>query len=207
MFCAACGTKLSDGEKFCHSCGEPSEVTNAQSQIEKCKCNHCDQHIEFEGKMAGTTIQCPSCGVDTQLYISQKALEPVSPATSVKINAPVSEIPKLSEAKSPPPNIQTASTPAQSVRSRGIYIILGILLGLLGIHDFYGGRYKEGAIILCLTYSGLLIFHKFTVPPEFFLGSFFVGLKYSLPILISFILVVVEICTIKKDGEGRPFTM
>ena len=198
MFCAACGTKLSDGEKFCHSCGEPSEVTNAQSQIEKCKCNHCDQHIEFEGKMAGTTIQCPSCGVDTQLYISQKALEPVSPATSVKINAPVSEVPKLSEAKSPPPNIQTASTPAQSVRSRGIYIILGILLGLLGIHDFYGGRYKEGAIILCVTCSGFLF-------NLFYAGNMLNSV--SCPFLISFIIVVSEVCSVKTDGEGKPFTV
>ena len=198
MFCAACGTKLSDGEKFCHSCGEPSEVTNAQSQIEKCKCNHCDQHIEFEGKMAGTTIQCPSCGVDTQLYISQKALEPVSPATSVKINAPVSEVPKLSEAKSPPPNIQTASTPAQSVRSRGIYIILGILLGLLGIHDFYAGRYKEGAIILCVTCSGFLF-------NLFYAGN--VLNSVSCPFLISFILIVYEVCSVKTDGEGKSFAV
>ena len=131
MFCVKCGTKLSDAEKFCHSCGEPSgssernpsEATNTQSQIEKSN---------------------------------------------------------------------------QSIRNRGIYIILGILLGLLGIHDFYAGRYKEGATILCVTCSGFLF-------NLFYAGNMLNSV--SCPFLISFIIVVSEVCSVKTDGEGKPFTV
>jgi hypothetical protein len=86
----------------------------------------------------------------------------------------------------------------QSIRNRGIYIILGILLGLLGIHDFYAGRYKEGAIILCVTCSGFLF-------NLFYAGNMLNSV--SCPFLISFIIVVSEVCSVKTDGEGKPFTV
>src|SRR5436309_13790350 len=38
-----------------------------------------------------------------------------------------------------------------SVKSRGIFIILGLLLGLLGIHNFYAGYYVKGAMQLIIT--------------------------------------------------------
>tara|TARA_Y100001934_G_scaffold59416_1_gene73612 strand:- start:1325 stop:2377 length:1053 start_codon:yes stop_codon:yes gene_type:complete len=40
-------------------------------QLVKCICNHCDQHIEFERKDTGETINCPSCNLDTILYIPE----------------------------------------------------------------------------------------------------------------------------------------
>ena len=86
----------------------------------------------------------------------------------------------------------------QSIRNRGIYIILGILLGLLGIHDFYAGRYKEGAIILCVTCSGFLF-------NLLYAGNVLNDL--SCPFFISFILIVYEVCSVKTDDEGKPFTV
>ncbi|HEV7405142.1 MAG TPA: DUF4339 domain-containing protein [Chthoniobacteraceae bacterium] len=35
--------------------------------------------------------------------------------------------------------------------SRGAYVMLGIFLGLLGLHNFYAGRFREGAIQMVLT--------------------------------------------------------
>ena len=36
-------------------------------------------------------------------------------------------------------------------RNRGIYIILGLLFGLVGFHSFYAGYHKRGLIQLILT--------------------------------------------------------
>jgi len=42
---------------------------------EKCICNHCDQHLEFDKSMVDTEVPCPSCGMDTQLYIPSISLD------------------------------------------------------------------------------------------------------------------------------------
>lgn len=34
----------------------------------KCKCQHCDQNIEFEAAAAGRAVNCPGCGMETQLF-------------------------------------------------------------------------------------------------------------------------------------------
>lgn len=38
------------------------------SVLIKCNCNHCSAHLEFEPGHQGQTIQCPICGIDTELY-------------------------------------------------------------------------------------------------------------------------------------------
>lgn len=68
--------------------------------------------------------------------------------------------------------------------SRGVYIILALFLGLLGIHNFYAGHYLSGAAQLILN---VLLFWTIIVP------------------IAIFLLVVMEILTVKKDGKGRPF--
>ncbi len=69
----------------------------------------------------------------------------------------------------------------KTAKSRGIYIILGIFFGLLGIHNFYAGRYGVGAIQLLIT--GIL-------------GWFVVGL------FITAFWVIYELFTVKADGSG-----
>lgn len=39
--------------------------------LAKCKCQHCNQKIEFDSSQAGETIPCPNCGMDTLLFIPQ----------------------------------------------------------------------------------------------------------------------------------------
>ncbi len=48
----------------------------------KCKCNHCDQVLEFDHSHAGAVIICPSCGSETILFLPPAEIvhEPVSPA-------------------------------------------------------------------------------------------------------------------------------
>jgi hypothetical protein len=35
----------------------------------KCNCNNCSTHLEFDSANAGQTINCPSCGMETKLYL------------------------------------------------------------------------------------------------------------------------------------------
>ena len=47
--------------------------------------------------------------------------------------------------------------PEKSAKQRGIFIIIAILLGALGIHNFYAGYYSKGTKQLLITILGALI--------------------------------------------------
>ncbi len=61
-------------------------------------------------------------------------------------------------------------------KSRTVYIILGLFLGSLGIHNFYAGRtgVAIAQLLLCWT-------------------------------CVTWLWALIEILTVKKDGEGRDF--
>jgi hypothetical protein len=45
----------------------------------KCNCNHCSAHLEFDSASAGSVIPCPTCGMDTTLYVpGQKPFAPIT---------------------------------------------------------------------------------------------------------------------------------
>ncbi len=69
-------------------------------------------------------------------------------------------------------------------RTRLIYILLAIFLGGLGIHNFYAGYTKKAIIqLLCVIPGSILVF----------------------PAVIEFIWVLVDICTVTKDADGKTF--
>jgi len=69
-------------------------------------------------------------------------------------------------------------------RSRLIYILLAIFLGGLGIHNFYAGYTKKAIIqLLCCTVGALLV----------------------VPLIVGIIWVLVDICTVTKDADGKAF--
>jgi TM2 domain-containing membrane protein YozV len=67
-------------------------------------------------------------------------------------------------------------------KSRTAYIVLGIFLGALGIHNFYAGYTGRAVGQLCLTVLTLG-----------YLG------------IISWIWAIIEICVVNQDGAGVPF--
>ena len=73
----------------------------------------------------------------------------------------------------------------QTAKSRGTYIILGILFGMLGIHNFSAGRYLRGALQLVST----CVF-----------GWFVIGL------IITAIWVLIDLFTVTEDSEGIRLT-
>lgn len=71
-----------------------------------------------------------------------------------------------------------------SVKGRTAYVLLGLFLGGLGIHNFYAGYTNKAVAQLLITLlAGWLI----------------------LPLIAVWIWVLVEICTVTKDAQGNQF--
>ncbi len=70
-------------------------------------------------------------------------------------------------------------------KSRGVFIVLGLLFGLVGFHNFYAGRHGIGALQLIIT---VLLCWTFIVP-------MFVALW-----------ALVEIITVTQDANGVQMT-
>lgn len=69
-------------------------------------------------------------------------------------------------------------------KSRVAYILLGLFLGYLGIHNFYAGYAGRGiAQLLISLFIGWLI----------------------VPLVAVFIWIIVEICTVTTDAQGVRF--
>ena len=68
-------------------------------------------------------------------------------------------------------------------KSRVAYILLGIFLGGLGVHNFYAGYTSKGIIQLLIT---LLV--GWLVLPAIGVG----------------IWVIIELCTVTTDAQGNP---
>lgn len=68
-------------------------------------------------------------------------------------------------------------------RNRVTFILLGIFLGALGVHNFYAGYVRKAVAQLCLS--------VFTC----FYASF-----------ASWVWAIVEICTVTEDSDGVQFS-
>ena len=126
------------------------------------KCEYCDNEVP-----AGST-RCPSCGAT----VKAEAAQPQQAAPSVAAAPSVIVVPAAAMGAQPP----------HPPKSRTAYVVLGILLGGMGIHNFYAG-YSGRAIaqlllsILSCGYLGLFVW----------------------------IWAVIEACTVKQDSSGVQF--
>ncbi|HSK45135.1 MAG TPA: TM2 domain-containing protein, partial [Candidatus Binatia bacterium] len=94
----------------------------------------------------------------------------------------------LPSASAPYPYAAPAYAPAAPVyvsnhKSRTTYIVLGVFLGALGIHNFYAGYTGRAVGQLCLSVLTLG-----------YLG------------IVSWIWAIVEICIVEKDSTGLRFS-
>lgn len=79
---------------------------------------------------------------------------------------------------------KSPATVQESDCSRGIYIILALFLGALGIHNFYAGHFWGGGIQLGVTLFAVAFFPPFA--------------------LLVCLMAMLECFTVSKDGKGRP---
>lgn len=68
-------------------------------------------------------------------------------------------------------------------KSRLAYILLGVFLGSLGIHNFYAGYTGKAVAQLLITV-----------------------LSGSILGLISYIWAIIDVCTVTRDAQGVAFT-
>ena len=86
---------------------------------------------------------------------------------------------------SPAPVLQQSVVFVRTTKSRGVYILLGLLFGCLGFHNFYAGHPGRGVAQLLIT---------------LLLGWVCVGL------VITLIWSLVEVIAETRDGEGQRMT-
>jgi|CXWL01.1.fsa_nt_gi TM2 domain-containing membrane protein YozV len=76
------------------------------------------------------------------------------------------------------------SAPVGSPKKRVVYVLLGLLLGGLGIHNFYAGYKKTASIqLLIMVLTGWLI----------------------IPAYIVVVWALLEVLTVKTDNNGNAF--
>jgi hypothetical protein len=62
--------------------------------FEKCSCNHCSGHIEFDASHAGQVGVCPHCGFETILFVPPKPPVAQEKLTPLKTNPPATNLSK-----------------------------------------------------------------------------------------------------------------
>ena len=167
----------------------------------KIECPWCKQHYSVDDSFVGQKIECSVCG---------RYFTVGNPHVSQNCNPLPPPPPQYSQ---PPPQY---GQPMQQVfyvqvpskaKSRGIYVMLGIFLGNLGVHDFYAGHIARGVAHLIL---GMWFFVGFLVQISKAEGQYAqYDLAYALwtlmiAFLVNSIWVLVELIKIKNDGKGMP---
>ena len=92
------------------------------------KCPECSSQISDKA------TACPSCGY---------------PISSVLSTPQTAAVQSPGQNRDSAASVQSVSV-VKSAKSRGVYIILGLFFGLLGIHNFYAGYFGRGAVQLLL---------------------------------------------------------
>jgi TM2 domain-containing membrane protein YozV len=99
--------------------------------------------------------------------------------------APAQDAAAMPVAAQPTPVAYPYAQPVSGTtyKSRTTYIVLGIFLGALGIHNFYAGYTGRAVGQLCLTVLTLGILS-----------------------MVSWVWAIVEICIVEKDSTGQRFS-
>ena len=159
----------------------------------KIECPWCKQHYSVDDSFVGQKIECSVCG---------RYFTVGNPPDSQNYNPP------------PPPQCshpiqqRVVYIQAQSrAKSRGIYVMLGVLLGNLGIHNFYAGHIARGVAHLGLELWFFLFFLNALSIAEGEYAQFRIAtsfLMFGIASFVNTIWALVEIFTIKNDGKGIP---
>lgn len=124
-------------------------------------CPYCENVIP-----PGET-KCPACG---------------APAPAVNTAPPPP--PQAPAAPPPPPGYPPPGypqAPAYEAKSHTAFLLLGIFLGQLGVHNFYAGYTVKGIIQLAITLC-----------------------TCGYGCVVSWIWALIEVCTVKVDSRNIP---
>ena len=92
-----------------------------------------------------------------------------------------------------------------SARNRVVYILVALLLGILGTHDYYSGHYRRGLIklgLLAACFLTMAVLYFGEVPADYaFLADACRGGLIALELW-----AVVDAIRVTKDADGEPLT-
>lgn len=201
-YCRMLFDEASPPKVFCTACGTPHHEDcyqeNGGCTVFGCKCAPAD-----DPKLQVSQSDLSAVSVPVQPYAPVQYASVVQPTPAAQ-PAPVQGYQPsrysgplgLSQAAAAPAPAQVAAPapipmqPAYAApvygaayKSRTTYIVLGIFLGGLGIHNFYAGYTGRAVGQLCLTVLTL--------------GS--LG-------IVSWVWAIVEICIMEKDSTGLRFS-
>ena len=143
-------------------------------------CPRCGQKLACNDDEQGTVMGCPGCSnvitvpvmqpmqaqlMQAQLMQAQPMPTQAMPAQPIQINIQA-------------PESQIKINPA----SRLVFVILGLIFGLFGIHNFYAGYAGRGLLQFLLTTCSLGLLSPFI-----------------------FFWVILELILITEDARGIPF--
>lgn len=134
------------------------------------KCQYCDNEVPYNA------TSCPSCGA--QVPLQQPPVQP-PPQPSCGQLPPVQPPPQPSCGQQP---VNMPDPRMLAARSRTCYVVLAILLGEFGAHNFYAGYTGKACVQLLITV----------------LTAGYCG-------FISWVWAVVEAVSVKYDARGIPF--
>jgi len=138
----------------------------------KCNCNNCSSHLEFDSANAGQVITCPSCGMETKLYVPPPAPVPKVEKTVHRSSEPIAN--PLTAPSS------TADT-LKLVRQESCYKTLRGLIDLVQVAFFIGGGFSVLMALATVFFGGS------DLPIANHIGALVIGLASG------FILVVLGI--------------
>lgn len=172
-------------------------------------CPNCKTVLDIDEKYAGMKLECPSCKQEFQFTLAPASVQPAPvtvqqpqtenmnlmfcPDCGNQYSRSAQACPKCGA-----PNPNAAAQVQTSIninmgpgghqqggytvqqKSRLVYILLALFLGLLGIHNFYAGYTGTGLIQLVLSLTGF--------------GA-----------IAVVIWVILDILLTTKDGRGVPF--
>ena len=132
------------------------------------KCPYCMENINAEAK------KCKFCGEILDPTLRELEMLKKQQSNSIVVN----------NNNNNNNNNAGAGVPAGAPKSRVTYILLGLFLGGLGIHNFYAGRTGAGVgqLLITLFLSWLIV-----------------------PMIIVGLWVLIELFVVTKDGRGVPF--
>ena len=168
------------------------------------RCPHCRQKYEIDEQFAGQEIECVSCG---KLFRLPAAKVPAAAATPAAAKVPVPGTARRhagrgAKRKTRDCPVCGEAIPVDAVKcghcgefsaaasdlpvrrkSRRAYVVLGLLLGGIGAHNFYLGRSWGGAEKIILTLAGASL-----IPTRWWALGFLLLLVNALWILLELLV-------------------
>ncbi len=202
--------------------------------IIKIECPSCNQHYSVDVSFVGQKVECTVCGnsftlrsrnviswdATHQLLFKEtkkpqeKSPSPIKFADNRTSIEHAEKMPPPHEfrqfANEMPQNPRVAQQQVvyiqvpSKAKNRGIYVMLGLFFGTLGVHDFYAGHIARGVAHFCL---GIWFFFGFLVRlsrAEDAIDVSFAFLLLLIVFLVNYAWGIIELIRIKKDGKGIP---